>query len=381
MSSSIDVDTDITLINDVRTAPDFRAKTFSNFKRAEVKKQLLECITENTKKVQEACFWAAELILAGQYNDLWEVIIFYMAKNIHTGNPKLPIYLETRYECFCAILNNSAFITELHARNSPNIRKLFAEIICVLCFSNKKHSYEHMKLNREEEFDLENIAERLRAPRTDYAADVFRARDPKECFIAANEFAYSLETRDTIMACYWIEWIIAFEAECKRKREPCAAAAERVHIPVTPAKYKQDIIWIFWDILTYSVDKLDAPGAKTRELIGRIIGALLRIFCVHYTPVCIKKRRYLMYFAVAILTEDVNFGAEMISNKPMIEVVINNIDNVYKVLKENEESPNTDYLYANLEKQNNIEKSLKQLEAIERFMSVPRAGGVGGADA
>lgn len=370
-------DETITLINDIRTPTDFRARTFSNFKKTEVKKQLMDCISENKKKVQEACFWAAELILAGQYNDLWEVILLYVGKNIHTGNPKLPIYLETRYQCFLSIINNSAYLTELHTRNSSNMRKLFAEIICVLCFSNKKHSFEHMKLNGEEEFDIENIAERLRAPNTNFAADVFRRKDPKECFIAANEFAYSLDARDTFMACYWVEWMIAFDGECKKRREQCLAD-RRTHVPV-PAKHQEDVIWILWDILAYAVEKRENIGPKIRELWSRIISALLQLFCIHYTPGCAKKRRFLLYFAVAILTEDVNYSVEMISNKPMIEVVIKNIDNVYKVLKENEESPNTDYLYANLEKQTNLNRSLQRMEMLETFSTVPRRSGPAGA--
>lgn len=361
---------EITYINDIRNPADFRAVTFSKFKKNDVKKQLFSCITDNTKKVQEACFWSAELLLAGHYNELWEVILHFFGKCIHVGNPKLPIYLEKRFQCFRAIINDDMYISELHTRNSANMRKLFAEIICVLSFSNKKHSYDRLKIDCDEEFDIDNITERLRAPNTSFAADIFRKKDTKECFVAANEFAYSLETQNTQMAFYWVEWFIEFDSICKKRKEPCLAEA-RHYIPVS-SKQQTDVIWIFWDILTNAVEKRESE--KNQELIKRIMDSLIQLFCIHYTPGCAKKRRYMFYFAVSILTEKVDFGIEMISNKPMIEVILKNIDNVYKVIKKNEDSPNTDYLYINLEKQNTIEKSIQQMQILEKYSSIPTRG-------
>ena len=125
-------------INDKRNQAEFRQITFSNFQKTKVKKELSMCLQGS--KIESACYWAAEYICAGHFIDLWDCIIEYISKYIHLGNPKLPIYISMRIENFKSILQNGYIDNELRMRNNPKIRKLFAEIIGVLCYSRKKHS-------------------------------------------------------------------------------------------------------------------------------------------------------------------------------------------------------------------------------------------------
>lgn len=335
-----DNEDDITYINDIRNARDFRSITFSKFKIGEVKRQLLSTIM--SCKPQDACYWSAELICAGHFDEVWETAIQYLGKYIHIGNPKLPIYLEMRLSSFESILKKELYTNELQARNCPKIRRLFAEIMCVLCFSSKKPAFEYVKINGEDEFDIENIAEKLRAPSLQYLnGGAFRRQDPDECIIATNEFAYSCSVRDTIMACYWMEWMIEFDAACKKRRDPCRAD-RRYDIPVE-ARYQEDVIWIYWDVIMSTAAQIE--NAQTRTITERVLNSLLRLFCMRYTSGCAKRRRHLLYFAVQLLTETVDFRVEMISNKIMIDRVLKNIDNVYQVIKNGEEGANMNYLY------------------------------------
>ena len=50
-------------INDVRTEKEFRGKSFSSYKKTQVKKILQTSLSQG--KVEDACYWAAELICAG----------------------------------------------------------------------------------------------------------------------------------------------------------------------------------------------------------------------------------------------------------------------------------------------------------------------------
>jgi len=45
---------------------------------------------------------------------------------------------------------------------------------------------------------------------------------------------------------------------------------------------------------------------------------------------------------------------------------------IYKQIKKNEMSPNTDYMFSNLEKQNTMERTMKKLEILDSMGSFPK---------
>jgi len=312
-------------------------------------------------KVEPACYWCAELICAGHYMDVWETILYFVGKHVHLGNPKLAIYLERRFCIFKNIITQGHFLNELQLRNHPNIRKLFAEVICIITKSNKKHSFEPIKINRIEEFDITQMTERLKAPSVKYIEPIFKPKDPKELFIAANEFAYNLsqERRNMATACYWIEWVIEFDNICKKRKEPvyCDRRAEYS----VERKLQCDVIWIVWDVLFYYCQEMKSTYLES------IMKSLVTLFSIKYTTASCKKRRYLLYFAVALITEPVPTNIEMITEKEVLQSVVEQIDNVYKQIKKNEMSPNTDYLFSNLDKENAFEKTIQKMEIMNKM--------------
>lgn len=351
-------------INDMRGPTGFRGVSFSKYKKTEVRKIFIQHMLKG--KVEPACNWAAELICAGHFMDVWEIILHYMGKHIHLGNPKCVIYLEKRYDMFRNIMSQGHFTHEIQLRNNIQIRKLFAEIICVLTLSNKKHSFEPIKIDREEEFDITQMTERLKADSVSYVEPIFKKDDPKELFIAINEFAYHIggETPNMTLACYWIEWVIEFDLICKKRKSSCFC--ERRKEMRTENKYQKDIIWLIWDSIMYY-------GKTKGAYIEKLLESLLNLFCIKYTTASSKKRRYLLYFSVALITEPVPTNVELISNKETLQSVVEQINHVYKQIKKNEESPGTDYLFANMEHQNNFEKSVKRMEMMDSMSFIPRS--------
>ena len=338
-------------INDVREQKAFKGITFSEFKKSDAKKELLASLYKS--KIEPACYWSAELICAGQYSDLWDTIIGFYTKHIHIGNPKLVTYLDLRISNFKDIVNNGYKDQELRLRNSEKMRKLFCEIMCVLCEARRRHCYAEGKV-RKEDFDLTQMTERFKAPNVKYAEDIFLKDDPKELFIAANEFAYTLaeDGKNCVNACYWMEWIMEFETICKQKKEKFIC--ERRVFANVESKCQMDIIWIVWEIFL-------EEAKKRNTLIQRIVNSALNIFCLRYRTGCHKKRRLLMYFIIGVFTEPFSIDEEIVKDKAKIVVITQNINKIYKQIKKNEHSPGTDYLYQNT-KATNLEKTIEKLE-------------------
>ena len=235
-------------INDIRVSKDFNKITFSNFKKADAKKEFLKRMYDS--KIEASCYWCAEFICAGHFIEIWEILFEFLSRYIHLGNPKLPVYIQMRYEIFKQIVSNGYIGNELRLRNNDKIRKLFAEIVCILCLSRKKHGLNVVKIGKDE-FNITNLTSKLKAKKISYAEVVFRKEDPKELFIAINELSYHLspDSKNTLLGCYWVEWIIEFGSICGKEKKLCVAG-RRGNVPVV-AKFQTDIIWIVWDLLLY----------------------------------------------------------------------------------------------------------------------------------
>jgi hypothetical protein len=104
---------------------------------------------------------------------------------------------------------------------------------------------------------------------------------------------------------------------------------------------------------------------KDNPVAEKIMNALLDLFSIKYTYAVKKKRRYLLYFAVEIVTENIPTKIEILDTKekPIVNNVVQKINMIYKTIKKNEEKSNSGYLLENLpsEKRTNAEKTIEKL--------------------
>ena len=350
---------ELSYINDIRTS--FRNITFSKFQKSKARIELIKNLYD--EKIENACYWSAEFICAGHFLDLWDVILYYSYKYIHNGNPKLSLYLNMRYNNFINILNNGYNTNIIKMRNNDKIRKLFCELICVLCYSNKKNVICDVKLDKNTSFELSSMSEKFKAPNVTYIDFVLKHDDPKELIIPINEMVYNLISKNIIQVCYWYEWIIEYENICIKKKRKCICE-NRMY---APKGHTHDLIWIIWDILFYYSDpdikdkKYNISTNSNSQLKYKIIKNLFELFIIKYNNNAKKKRKYIIYFAFTLLIEEINLSINIIDNQEKVQVIVSKINSVYKDIKKNEETPSTDYLFNNLNK-SNLEKSIEKLD-------------------
>ena len=350
-----------TEINDKRTSKEFSKITFSKYSKHAAKKALVEAILNN--KIEPACYWSAEFICAGHLSDIWEIIIQFVSLHIHLGNPKLPIYIILRFEIFKTILINGYIGNEISLRNNEKIRKLFCELITVLCLSRKKQAIQLVKVKKEE-FDIINLQSHLNAKNITFAQVVFRRGDPKELFIAINELSYHLSphSNNSRSACFWIEWIIEFSNICAKEKKQCIAE-RREEIPVQ-SKYQKDCIWIIWELLLYY-------SKCKHTLCTKIIESLLKLFCIRYSSGMKKRRRCLIYNAIFIITEFVDYKIKILDNQLIVKNTTKKIDIIYSQIKKNELTPNTQYLFNNtINKGTNLDNTLKKIDKLNSLTNI-----------
>jgi|UniRef100_A0A6C0CJR8 hypothetical protein len=350
-------------INDMRGVNEFKGITFSKFKKTDAKKELLNSLKDG--KIENALNWSAEFICSGAFIDLWDILLNFIGKHIHLGNPKLPIYLDLRFNNFKEIIQCGYIGFELNMRNNNKIRKLFGEIIIVLCKSQKKHSIESIKIQKASEFDMTTISTKLKAPNVNYATELFKKDDPKELFIGLNEFMYHLskDSLNSLDACYWMEWILEFENMCKKKKEICIC--ERRSFVSVEEKFQKEPIWMIWDAIFIS------NIAKKSEISKKILKSIFDLFCIRYTSGAKRKRKYLIYFAISLITEKINDKIPIINDKSLIDNINKKINLIYKEIKKNEVSPAMDYLFTGVEKSNR-EKTVEKLETMNKMNTIIR---------
>ena len=78
----------------------------------------------------------------------------------------------------------------------------------------------------------------------------------------------------------------------------------------------------------------------------------------------------MIYYAIQLITEKVNFNVPILPDKNIIQNITSQIDTIYKQIKKNEIAPKTEYLFNGLDKKKAIEKSLKQLEVLNKMENI-----------
>lgn len=336
------------IIHDKRPEKEFNTSTFSNYKKSDVVKTFIESM--NNQNIENALFWCVELLCSGRLKDIWDCFLLTMGKHIRCGNPKLANYIGTRFNKFKEIIMNGYADNELEVRNSRDMRKLLAEIVLVLCFSPKKPALQMMKINKKDDFSFSKLGLNLKADTMDWCKKVLRDNDPKEILLCINEFVYHFYKNNLLRACYWIDWLIDFDALCRKQKKPICVA-ERDFVTVE-SKLKGDPIWILWEVLIERCRKDEEP----------IINSLLSLFSIKYNFSQKRKRKHLLYLGVELFTENPSFSIPIVHQSDKIKNILPQLGKFFQSIKKYEQSPEIIS-----DKQRNLQKSIDKMKLVYDF--------------
>ena len=117
-------------------------------------------------------------------------------------------------------------------------------------------------------------------------------------------------------------------------------------------------------------DLIIEESRRRKNGTEKIIMSLLSLYSLKYKDSVKHKRKLLIYYAVALLTENVNLDISVINNKDKIMKLKEQINIIYGEIKKNEK-PSTSYLFNGLEN-NNVEKTANKLEKMNMIGFIPR---------
>ncbi len=303
-------------IEDTRTQ--FRTHTFSNFKKSKVLKELENCIYYQKK--EEAFYWTGELICSGHVLELWNLFIHVMCKYIHINNPRLPLYIDKKFQEFKELANQQP--NDLELRNVEEIRTLLFSMTLLLCSSRRDMILEDLRFV----FKFEHIFTNLKAPHVDFIKPYFREGDPKEIYIPLNECAYHLiETKQKMDILYWIDWIIQYDESCTKNKKPLACIPrEFVSVKST------NIIWILFELFL---------SFQEPVVLYKILQSLMNLFSIKYTPSMNKKKKSILNLCVLLIIHDaVDFSTKLIENTAIFSPIQENIRLIFTQIKQNEKN-------------------------------------------
>ena len=200
------------------------------------------------------------------------------------------------YSNYEKILTNGYSNFELAMRNDSKIRDMFCEIAIILCNSTRTPTFEKIKIIDSNDFDLDKLSNKMKAPNTLLVDEIFYEDDPYELYIPINELAYSLSKEnneknlwDTI---YWIEWILQYSKQYFKINNDVLKVTQR-NIKVNQT-HRKDFIWLVWDVLLNK-------SLVYYEIQKKIIQSLFQLFTINYKPGFKDKRKHLIFLLVRSL--------------------------------------------------------------------------------
>jgi hypothetical protein len=303
------------MISDTRTVADFQTFTFSGHSRTLAHKSLLQSI--QLGHADYACYWTLELLSSGLVHSLWNTLFESAGLYVHRC-PNMFTYLTSQYERFSEIENIFTIHTMTDIRNHEMARLLVCETAVALAVAKKQKPIGLPTIKPLHDFMPETVRENLRATTQTACLPFTKADDPYELKIPFNEFCFSVQTRDTLRALYWMSWILTYAREQKKRTKQSLIVAERRN-PYVNSKFARALVWMFWDVV----------NAHTNTYVE----ALYKLYCLRWEPKLAKPRQALLLTAILFVTETPDAREPAKKNDLEISAVLHKIPQLLETIQ------------------------------------------------
>lgn len=239
------------MIRDKRDSKQFKQKTFSGYKKSDVRQAL--CKSLDSKNVESSCNWLLECLLSGYIRETWEYICLYYCQFVHVNNPELLRYIHQKHKLVQQMCHGLSMDQCIELRNNQTLLQcMISTIVCMIQTSiNVKYSLPKIK---REDFQLANLQMKLHSQMNILPDNIVRFNEPPELKLVMNEIYYHLQSKlnafDKIS--YWIYWILEWERINRKNKIAWNLQMRQVDVP---DRYKSDVIWILWDTVQTYVNK------------------------------------------------------------------------------------------------------------------------------
>lgn len=333
-------------IDDGRKLEDFKVQVFGGYQKTKVLSTLDKCIID--EKIEEAVYWAFQLLLSGYVNAVWDKLYSIACKNINIQNPSLPDFLYNRYLKWDNIVSNQHFEKEkvLLLRNHPEIRNLLVEMVTILTISRKR-KIENLPKVKKNDFVVQIFQSKLEAPDSNIISSVLKENDPSEVRIAVNEMAFHIKKKNMTKALYWLCWLVEWD-KMNVKRYNKFEVDDR-HVKGVSYKYSKNLVWLIWDVINYLRKHnhlMDFSNEYTIDSnidfnINKQIDALWNMYIHNFTQGQRCRKLHLIIWAIKYMTTNVDWRIKMVEREYLLFQSISNINVLVKTMKSQEVRKNT----------------------------------------
>ena len=239
------------MIDDWRNFKDFKIVTFSGYKKNDVINAFLKGI--DSKNTETACNWLIECILSGYTKEIWDKLSLYYSKNIHINNIAMIKLTYKKNICLNKHFKHKTMDDILMLRNNQSVINIMIVYTILLISSPLNIKYANVKIKKED-FNLNNLQSKLQSQMNILPDNIVNLNEPPELQLICNEILHHLQSKlncyDKIV--YWIHWIIEWEKINIKNKISWEINMRNVDVK---DKYKNDIIWIIWDLIKLETDK------------------------------------------------------------------------------------------------------------------------------